>query len=55
VVAQYEMNQSAELKSKVEEDIQLTFDNKVKVLNVVQFIDKYIKDKIAEKMVHEEV
>jgi heterodisulfide reductase subunit B len=50
VVAQYEMNQSAELKSKVEEDIQLTFDNKVKVLNVVQFIDKYIKDKLADKI-----
>jgi heterodisulfide reductase subunit B len=30
----------------------MTFANKVKILNVVQFIDKYIKDKIADKVSH---
>ena len=51
-VAQYEMNNDAELKQQTEKAIDMTFDNKVRILNVVQFIDKYIKDKIADKLSH---
>jgi heterodisulfide reductase subunit B len=52
VVAQYELNNDAALKQQTEKAIDMTFANKVKILNVVQFIDKYIKDKIADKVSH---
>lgn len=51
-VAQYELNNDAALKQQTEKAIDMTFANKVKILNVVQFIDKYIKDKIADKVSH---
>jgi heterodisulfide reductase subunit B len=51
-VAQYELNKDAALKQQTEKAIDMTFANKVKILNVVQFIDKYIKDKIADKVSH---
>lgn len=51
-VAQYELNKDEMLKNSVEKSIDMTFNNDVKILNVVQFIDKYIKDKIIEKISH---
>jgi len=49
-VAQYELNEDAAKKAETENVIEMTFNNKVKIINVIQFIDKYIKDKIADKM-----
>ncbi len=51
-VAQYELNKDELLKKSVEKSIDMTFNNDIKILNVVQFIDKYIKDKIIEKISH---
>lgn len=51
-VAQYELNKDEMLKKSVEKSIDMTFNNDIKILNVVQFIDKYIKDKIIEKISH---
>lgn len=51
-VAQYEIEKDDQLKKSVEQSIKMTFNNSVKVLNVVQFIEKYIKDKLAEKVSH---
>lgn len=51
-VAQYELNKDELLKKSVEKSIDMTFNNDIKILNVVQFIDKYIKDKILEKISH---
>lgn len=51
-VAQYELNKDELLKKSVEKSIDITFNNDIKILNVVQFIDKYIKDKIIEKISH---
>ena len=51
-VAQYELNKDEMLKKSVEKSIDMTFNNDIKILNVVQFIDKYIKDKILEKISH---
>ena len=51
-VAQYELNKDDLLKKSVEKSIDMTFNNDIKILNVVQFIDKYIKDKILEKISH---
>lgn len=49
-VAQYEIEKDDQLKKSVEQSIKMTFNNSVKILNVVQFIEKYIKDKLAEKV-----
>jgi len=49
-VAQYELNQDRNLKSKIEQIIGMTFNNQVKIINVLQFINNYIKDKIADKV-----
>lgn len=51
-VAQYELNKDEVLKKSIEKSIDMTFNNDIKILNVVQFIDKYIKDKILEKISH---
>ena len=51
-VAQYELNKDEMFKKSVEKSIDMTFNNDIKILNVVQFIDKYIKDKILEKISH---
>jgi heterodisulfide reductase subunit B len=51
-VAQYEIEKDDQLKKSVEQSIKMTFNNSVKILNVVQFIEKYIKDKLAEKVSH---
>ena len=51
-VAQYKLNKDELLKKSVEKSIDMTFKNDIKILNVVQFIDKYIKDKIIEKISH---
>lgn len=52
VSTQYELAHDDELKKKVIEAVGMPYAGKVKILNVVQFIDKYIKDKIAEKVSH---
>ncbi len=49
-VAQYELNEDEGKKAETEKAIEMTFQNKVKIINVIQFIDKYIKDKIVDKM-----
>jgi heterodisulfide reductase subunit B2 len=49
-VAQYELNEDEKKKAETEKAIEMTFQNKVKIINVIQFIDKYIKDKIVDKM-----
>ena len=50
-VAQHELNEDEKKKAEIEDAISISFDNKVKILNVIQFIDKYIKDKIFDKMI----
>ena len=49
-VAQYELNEDEGKKAETEKAIEMTFQNKVKIINVIQFIDKYIKDKFVNKM-----
>jgi heterodisulfide reductase subunit B len=51
-VAQYEIGKDEQLKKTVEQSIHMTFNNNVKILNVVQFIEKYIKDQLADKVSH---
>ncbi|MDD4760765.1 MAG: CoB--CoM heterodisulfide reductase iron-sulfur subunit B family protein [Bacteroidaceae bacterium] len=49
-VTQYELNQDHNLKSNIEQAIEIPFNNHVKIINVLQFINTYIKDKIADKI-----
>lgn len=50
-VSQHEINEKAELKERVSEILQMPVSGNIQILNVMQFIDKYIADKIEEKVV----
>ena len=50
-VAQHELNESPELKEKVSNLLEMPLSGTIQVLNVMQFIEKYIADKIEEKVV----
>lgn len=50
-VTQHELNENQELKQKVSETLQMPLSGTIEILNVMQFIDRYIADKIAEKVV----
>ncbi|MFR9166225.1 MAG: CoB--CoM heterodisulfide reductase iron-sulfur subunit B family protein [Dysgonomonas sp.] len=50
-VCQHELNENKELKNKVTEILQMPLSGKIQILNVMQFIEKYIADKIEEKVV----
>jgi len=50
-VTQYELAQDKELKKRITDTIDMPYEGTVKILNVVQFIDQYIKEKLTEKIV----
>lgn len=50
-VTQHEMNQKPELKKRIEEILEMPVSGQLQILNVMQFIDKYIADKIEEKVI----
>ncbi len=50
VSAQYELNRDKELKAQVEEQLQMEVPTQIRILNVLQFIDTYIKDKVKEQV-----
>lgn len=49
-VTQHELNKDKELKTKVSDILQMPLSGNIQILNVMQFIDKYIADKIEEKV-----
>lgn len=49
-VTQHELNKDKELKARVEDILQMPLSGNIQILNVMQFIDKYIADKIEEKV-----
>ncbi|KAA6349370.1 heterodisulfide reductase subunit B [termite gut metagenome] len=50
-VTQYELNQNKDLKNQVADTLQLPLSGNIRILNVMQFIEKYITDRITEKIV----
>jgi heterodisulfide reductase subunit B len=50
-VAQHELNENPELKKRVSEILQMPLGGKIQILNVMQFIEKYIAGRIEEKVV----
>ncbi len=50
-VAQHEINRKPELKKRVSEIIEMPIKGNLQILNVMQFVLKYISDKIEEKIV----
>src|SRR5574344_2508044 len=50
MMTQYELAQNDDLKKKIVDAIGMPYEGTVKILNVVQFINLYIKDKLAEKV-----
>lgn len=51
VMTQHELAQNEDLKNKIVDAIGMPYAGSVKILNVVQFINLYIKDKLAAKVV----
>lgn len=50
-VNQHELNQNEDLKNKVSEILKMPISGNLQILNVMQFIDKYITERIEEKVV----
>jgi heterodisulfide reductase subunit B len=50
-VAQHELNENPELKKRVSEILQMPLSGKIQILNVMQFIEKYIAGRIEEKVI----
>ncbi len=50
-LVQHELGADATLKSKVCSIIDLKYEGTTQILNIIQFIDKYITDKLEEKVV----
>lgn len=50
-VAQHEIKQDAALKKRITDILQMPLSGKIEILNVMQFVQKYIADKIEEKVV----
>lgn len=52
VMTQYELQRNSELKKQVEDIIGLALSGKIVILNVIQFIERYLKNKVKEKVTH---
>jgi heterodisulfide reductase subunit B len=50
-VAQHALNNSEQLRSQTSQQLQMPLSGKLRILNVMQVIEKYIADKIPEKVV----
>lgn len=50
-VTQHELNENAELKNRVSEILKMPLSGNIRILNVMQFINKYIAERIEEKIV----
>jgi heterodisulfide reductase subunit B len=50
-LVQHELAADESLKSKISGIIDLKYEGTSNILNIIQFIDKYIKDKLEEKVV----
>lgn len=50
-VTQHDLNKDKDLKKRVSDILQMPLSGNIEILNVMQFIDKYITDKIEEKIV----
>jgi heterodisulfide reductase subunit B len=51
-VAQHELNENETLKKRISGILQMPLSGNIRILNVMQFIEKYIADKIEDKIVH---
>ena len=51
-VVQHELTHDEALKQRVTDILEIPYNGTVKILNVVQMIEKYMQDKIEEKIVH---
>lgn len=49
-VTQHELNKDEDLKKRVSDILQIPLSGNIEIMNVMQFIDKYIADKIEEKV-----
>ena len=49
-ITQHELNERPELKTKISEHIGMAYEGKVKILNVIQMLEKYVFPKVEEKI-----
>lgn len=48
VMTQHELNEKAELRSLIAEKLQMPLKNEIKIINVIQFLEKYIVPRLDE-------
>lgn len=52
VMTLHELNRNADTKKRIEDIIGLSLSAKIEILNVLQFINRFIKDNVKEKVTH---
>ena len=50
-VTQHNLNEDKELRKRISDILQMPLSGDIKILNVMQFVDKYIADRIEEKVI----
>lgn len=51
-VTQHKLNEDIELRERISDILKMPLSGNIQILNVMQFIEKYIADKIEEKVVN---
>ncbi|WP_101690616.1 CoB--CoM heterodisulfide reductase iron-sulfur subunit B family protein [Dysgonomonas massiliensis] len=51
-VTQHKLNENIELRERISDILKMPLSGNIQILNVMQFIEKYIADKIEEKVVN---
>lgn len=51
-VTQHKLNEDIELRERISDILKMQLSGNIQILNVMQFIEKYIADKIEEKVVN---
>mgnify|MGYP001952838352 CR=1 FL=1 len=50
ITAQKELSEDAELRKKIEDNIEMPYNDNIKVLNYLEFVKKYCVDKLESKV-----
>jgi heterodisulfide reductase subunit B len=51
-VTQYKLLKDAGLRKDISDSIKMPYNGSVRIMNVIQFLNTYVKDKIREKTIH---
>jgi heterodisulfide reductase subunit B len=51
IVTRHELNKHPELKNRITNELDIPYKGEIEIINVIEFIDRYILDKIESKLI----